>query len=133
MTTFIDRWNSANLVGIDFDIEAGQSPAVIDDLVARIKAGARQKYPKPALRPDALATLAPSCKGQAAATSLGANAQDGFNLYGDDVMAAVKSTLGFSGAPATWPGYVTVNLMTMDYGTAGPGICVVSNGTCEVG
>jgi chitinase len=131
MTTFIDRWNSANLVGIDFDIEVGQSPAVIGDLMARIKA-AHGKYPK--LRFSlTLATLAPSTQGQAAATSLGLNAQDGFNVYGDDTMAAVKSTLGFSGAPATWPSYVTVNLMTMDYGTAGPGICVVSNGACEMG
>ena len=131
MSTFIDRWSSANLVGIDFDIEAGQSTAVIGDLIARIKA-AHGKYPK--LRFSlTLATLAPSADGQSTAQSLGANAQDSFNTYGDEVMAAVKSTLGFSGAPGTWPGYVTVDLMTMDYGTAGPGICVVSGGVCQMG
>jgi chitinase len=131
MSTFIDRWNSANLVGIDFDIEAGQSTAVIGDLVARIKA-AHAKYPT--LRFSlTLATLAPSAQGAATAQSLGAAAQDSFNSYGDNVLGAVKSTLGFSGAPATWPSYVTVNLMTMDYGTAGASICVVSNGACEMG
>jgi chitinase len=131
MATFIDRWSSANLVGIDFDIEAGQSTAVIGDLVARIKA-AHARYPT--LRFSlTLATLATSAQGAATAQSLGAAAQDSFNIYGDDVLAAVKSTLAFSGAPATWPSYVTVNLMTMDYGSAGAGICVVSNGACQMG
>ena len=36
--TFLDRWASPNLIGVDFDIEAGQSQAVIGDLIARIKA-----------------------------------------------------------------------------------------------
>ncbi|WP_232443306.1 hypothetical protein [Burkholderia ubonensis] len=27
----------------------------------------------------------------------------------------------------------TINLMTMDYGSAGPGNCVVANGTCQMG
>jgi hypothetical protein len=131
MSTFIDRWSSGNLVGVDFDIEAGQSTGVIGDLVARIKA-AHAKYPQ--LRFSlTLATLAPSMQGAATASSLGAGAQDSFNTYGDEVMVAVKSTLGFPGAPASWPGYVTVNLMTMDYGTAGAGICVVSGGACEMG
>jgi chitinase len=131
MAAFIDRWSSANFVGVDFDIEAGQSPTVIADLMARIKV-AHGKYPK--LRFSlTLATLAPSMPGATTAQSLGAAAQDGFNTYGDQVMAAVKTTLGFSGAPATWPSSVTVNLMTMDYGTAGPGICVVSAGACDMG
>ena len=131
MAAFIDRWTSPNLVGVDSDIEAGQSTSVIGDLIARVKA-AHAKYPK--LRFSlTLATLAPSMPGQTAAMSLGANAQDSFNVYGDDTLAAVKSTLGFTGAPTTWPTYVTVNLMTMDYGTAGPGICVVSGGACEMG
>jgi hypothetical protein len=130
-STFIDRWSSPNLVGVDFDIEAGQSTAVIGALLARVKA-AHAKYPK--LRFSlTLATLATSTAGQTTARSLGADAQDGFNSFGDDTMAAVKSTLGFTGAPATWPAYVTVNLMTMDYGTAGPAICVVSGGACQMG
>jgi hypothetical protein len=131
MSAFIDRWSSPNLVGVDFDIEAGQSTAVIGALVARIKA-AHAKYPQ--LRFSlTLATLATSAPGQTTARSLGADAPDGLNSYGDDTLAALKSTLGFSGAPTTWPAYVTVDLMTMDYGTAGPGICVVSNGACDMG
>jgi hypothetical protein len=46
---------------------------------------------------------------------------------------AVKLTLGFDGAAATWPTYVTVDLMTMDYGAASDGVCVVSGGACDMG
>ncbi len=50
--TFIDRWASAGLIGVDFDIEAGQSQSVINDLVQRIKT-AHATLPEPALQPDA--------------------------------------------------------------------------------
>jgi chitinase len=131
MTTFLERWMSPNLVGVDFDIEGGQTPAVLDALVARVKA-AHVAYPK--LRFSfTLATLAPSATGVATAASLGAAAPDGFNVYGDQTLAAIKSALGFTGAPATWPGYATINLMVMDYGSAGVGNCVVSNGACQMG
>src|SRR6185312_3697156 len=33
VTPFINRYNSSNLVGVDFDIEAQQSQAIIDSLV----------------------------------------------------------------------------------------------------
>src|SRR6185312_7414133 len=95
MKTFIDRWMSAGLLGVDFDIEAGQSTQVIGDLVARIKA-AHVAYPN--LR---------------------------FSL--------TLSTLGFDGSAATWPSYVTVDLMTMDYGSPSPGVCVVANAACQMG
>jgi len=128
--TFINRWASAGLIGVDFDIEAGQSQAVIGDLVARIKA-AHAAYPN--LRFSlTLATLANN-DGAPAAHSMGASAPDSFNVYGDWTLAAVRSTLGFSGAPSTWPPYVTVDLMTMDYGSASPGVCVVSGGICQMG
>jgi hypothetical protein len=48
-------------------------------------------------------------------------------------MAAVKSTLGFSGQPSSWPSYLFVDLMTMDYGSASSGVCVVQNGMCDMG
>jgi chitinase len=49
-------------------------------------------------------------------------------------MAAVEGTLGFSiGSPATWPGYLMINLMTMDYGAPSAGVCVVSSGACQMG
>jgi hypothetical protein len=128
-TTFIDRWASPGLVGIDFDIEAGQTPAVIQDLITRIQE-AHETFP--GLRFSlTLATLGNN-NGASTAQSLGPSAQDGFNVYGDEVMAALGSILGFRGA-STWPSYVTIDLMTMDYGSADEGNCVVSGGSCEMG
>jgi hypothetical protein len=46
---------------------------------------------------------------------------------------AVKSRMGFDGTAATWPSYVTVNLLTMDYGGPSPGVCVVADGKCDMG
>ncbi len=128
--TFIGRWASAGLIGVDFDIEAGQSQAVINDLVSRIKT-AHASYPN--LRFSlTLATLANN-NGASTAQSLGAGAPDSFNVYGDWTMAAVKSVFGWSGSPSAWPSYVTVNLMTMDYGSPSSGVCVVSGGLCQMG
>jgi hypothetical protein len=129
METFIGRWASSNLIGVDFDIEAGQSESVIAALISRIKAA---HVAHPGLRFSlTLGTLAASAEGTSTAQSLGPLAQDSFNVYGDEAMAAVKSTLGFS-SPGTWPSYVTINLMTMDYGAPGAGICVVSGGACQM-
>src|SRR5262249_5393243 len=33
----------------------------------------------------------------------------------------------------SWPSFVTVNLMTMDFGSASSGVCVVSGGACQMG
>jgi hypothetical protein len=128
--TFLGRWASPHLVGVDFDIEAGQTSAVIGALVARIHAA---HATSPALRFSlTLGTLANNA-GAATAQSLGSAAGDPLNAYGDESLAAVASTLGFDGTPGTWPAYLTVNLMTMDYGSASPGVCVVSTGTCQMG
>ncbi|KWB46200.1 glycosyl hydrolase [Burkholderia ubonensis] len=122
MATFINRYASNNLVGIDFDIEAGQTQQVINDLVQRVVV-AQQNYPN--LRFSfTLATLAPSQPGAVMASSWGASAPDSFNIYGDWVMQAIQ-TYGLKN--------YTINLMTMDYGSAGPGNCVVANGTCQMG
>ncbi|OMG70407.1 glycosyl hydrolase family 18 protein [Burkholderia ubonensis] len=122
MATFINRYASNNLVGIDFDIEAGQTQQVINDLVQRVVV-AQQNYPN--LRFSfTLATLAPSQPGAVTASSWGASAPDSFNIYGDWVMQAIQ-TYGLKN--------YTINLMTMDYGSAGPGNCVVANGTCQMG
>jgi hypothetical protein len=130
MATFVDRWTSAGMIGIDFDIEAGQSQSVIGELIQRIKT-AHASYPN--LRFSlTLATLAPN-NGADTAQSLGTAAPDGFNTYGDQVMAAIKSTLGFDGSAATWPAYLTINLMTMDYGSPSTGVCVVSDESCQMG
>ncbi len=128
--TFLGRWASSHLVGVDFDIEAGQTSAVIGALVARIHAA---HATSPSLRFSlTLGTLADN-DGAATAHSLGAGAGDSLNAYGDEALAAVKSTLGFDGSAATWPAYLTVNLMTMDYGAPSSGVCVVSAGVCQMG
>ena len=127
--TFINRWASSNLIGVDFDIEAGQTPSIISDLISRIQT-AHGSFPD--LRFSlTLATLANN-NGESTAKSLGSSAPDSFNVYGDEVLADVQSILGFSG-PSSWPSYVTVNLMTMDYGSASAGVCVVSGGSCDMG
>ncbi|WP_232451249.1 hypothetical protein [Burkholderia ubonensis] len=89
MATFINRYASNNLVGIDFDIEGGQSQQVINDLVQRV-AVAQRNYPN--LRFSfTLATLAPSQPGTTVASSWGASAPDSFNIYGDWVMQAIQA------------------------------------------
>ncbi len=130
MKTFLDRWASPHLIGIDYDIEAGQSEAQIGELIERIKA-AHTQYPQ--LRWSlTLATLANN-DGSPTAVSLGSAAPTSFNIKGDQTLMAVKSRLGFDGTAATWPSYVTVNLMTMDYGGPSSGVCVVADGKCDMG
>ncbi len=130
MSTFIERWACSGLIGVDFDIEAGQSQAVIGALVQRIKT-AHGTYPS--LRFSlTLATLANN-NGASTAQSLGSGAPDSFNVYGDGSLAAVQSTFGFNGSASSWPSYLTVDLMTMDYGSPSDGVCVVSGGACQMG
>lgn len=122
MTTFINRYASKNLVGIDFDIEGGQSQAVINSLVQRA-ANAQQQFPN--LRFSfTLQTVAPAPNGATQATSWGASAPDSFNVLGDWVMQAIKSS--------NLKNY-TIDLMTMDYGSALPGNCVLVGGACQMG
>ena len=130
MEAFLARWDSPELTGVDFDIEAGQTPAIIADLMKRVQAA---HGTHPTLRFSlTLATLANN-DGAATAHSLGSMAPDSFNAMGDNVLAAAKTAFGFDGTPGTWPSYVTVNLMTMDYGAAGAGVCVVDGGQCQMG
>jgi hypothetical protein len=112
MAKFISTYMSPHMVGVDFDIEAGQTPAQINSLIAGAVA-AQSQYPN--LRFSfTLATLA------ASDGSFG-----GVNGTGDMVVRAVK---------ASALNNYTINLMAMDYGSgASAGICVVSNGACDMG
>ncbi|MCA1221701.1 carbohydrate-binding protein [Streptomyces sp. 8L] len=111
MESFIARYASPNLVGVDFDIESGQSASDIQNLVAAA-AGAQAQYPNIQFS-FTLATLGASD-----------GSYGGVNSLGDSV---VKAVLGSS-----LKNYV-INLMTMDYGSnASSGVCVVSGGTCEM-
>jgi len=137
MNTFIDRWNSPNLVAVDFDIENGQSTSVINTLMQRVKT-AHTRYP--ALRFEfTLATEAVNDGASMAVANLGSGrgANDdynGLNRIGNDVMAAVRSILGWDGTAAHWPSYVTIDLMTMDFGDPPQkAFCVVSGGKCQMG
>jgi len=107
--SFIQRYNSSSLQGIDFDIEGGQSQAVIDALVARVKV-ARANHPN--LRFSF--TLA----------TLGGNAAQSLGQIGVNVMNSIKSQ-GLTG--------YYINLMAMDYGSAIASNCTLGgNGRCDM-
>jgi len=110
MESFIARYASPHLVGIDFNIEGGQSESDIQNLVAAA-AGAQATYPNLQFS-FTLATLA------ASDGSFG-----GVNSLGNEVVQAVLGS-GLSN-------YV-INLMTMDFGSASSSVCVVVNGSCEM-
>jgi len=108
-TAFINRYKSQNMLGVDFDIEGGQSPDVINNLVQRVKV-ASQNFPNMRFS----FTLA----------TLGGTALPSLNGLGDSVMKAIKAA-GLT--------KYTVNLMAMDYGSTNPGNCTVVNGSCQMG
>lgn len=111
MAQFLSRYASPYMVGLDFDIEGGQTQAQINNLISNATY-AHSLYPD--LRFSfTLATLAASD-----------GSYGGLNGVGDMVVRAVKA--------ANLPNY-TINLMVMDFGSASPGVCVVSNGQCDMG
>jgi chitinase len=110
MESFIATYASPNLVGIDFDIEGGQTESDIQDLVDAA-AGAQSEYPKLQFS-FTLATLGASD-----------GSYGGVNSLGNEVVEAVLGS-GLSN-------YV-INLMTMDYGSASSSVCVVVSGSCEM-
>jgi chitinase len=110
MESFIATYASPHLVGIDFDIEGGQSESDIQDLVDAA-AGAQSEYPNLQFS-FTIATLGASD-----------GSYGGVNSLGNEVVEAVLGS-GLSN-------YV-INLMTMDYGSASSSVCVVVNGSCEM-
>jgi chitinase len=111
MESFIARYASPHLVGIDFDIEGGQSASDIQNLVAA-SAGAQAQYPNIQFS-FTIATLGASD-----------GSYGGVNSLGNEV---VEALLGSS-----LKNYV-INLMTMDFGGASSSVCVVVSGSCEMG
>lgn len=120
--TFINRYNSSSMIGVDFDIEAGQSQSDIDNLVARVKA-AQSVYPNMRFS-FTIATLASSKSGTSVATDMGASSPNPLGSMGIMVMNSIIN--------AGLKNYY-VNLMTMDYGGASAANCVLSGGACEMG
>lgn len=112
MERFISRYESAHLVGIDFDIEAGQTTAQVEALVARIKVA---QLKRPRLRYSfTVATFA---------------ASDGSHKSLNATGAAILEAVRRNGLRE-----FTFNLMVMDYGPGAPGSCVVNRaGVCDMG
>lgn len=111
MERFIARYDSPQLVGIDFDIEDGQSPAQVDALMAAIRDAQRRR---PQLRYSF--TVATHAAADGSLASL--------NPLGESILAAVRRH-GVRDA--------VFNLMVMDYGPAAPKVCVVVDGACAMG
>lgn len=120
--TFLQRYASASLAGVDFDIEAGQTQAQIDALVDRVIAA---QGSNPNLRFSfTIATLAPN-NGGTTAQSLGSSAPDPLGTTGQQVMQSIAAK-GLSN--------YFINLMVMDYGSAAASNCVVgASGHCDMG
>lgn len=113
MQRFLARYASPRLVGLDFDIERGQTRAQIDALVRQAQAAQRAH---PSLRISfTIATLA---------------ARDGsrrsLNSTGEQVLASLAAAK-FERA--------ILNLMVMNYGLASANTCVVDakSGRCDMG
>ena len=106
---FIQTYNSANLLGIDFDIESGQSQSVIDNLIQRVIVAQRNH---------------PNLRFSFTLATLGGNAPQSLGSIGVTVMNSIKSA-GLT--------KYTINLMTMDYGSAIPTNCTMVGGVCEMG
>ena len=111
MERFIARYASRQLVGFDFDIEAGQSAAQVESIVRRIKA-AQKKHPR--LRFSF--TIATHAGSDGSMRSL--------NGEGEAILRAVRRN-GLRD--------IAYNLMVMDYGDGKPEFCVVKNGVCDMG
>ena len=108
--TFVNRYASSSLAGIDFDIEGGQSQADVDNLVQRVKTS-QPKHP--------------GLRWSFTIATLGGNAPQSLGSMGAMVMASIKSH-GLSN--------YLVNLMTMDYGSAIASNCTLnSSGKCDMG
>ncbi len=108
MEAFIKRYQSSHLLGFDFNIEAQQTEAMIQDLVHQVSLAAK-RYP--ALRYSF--TLA----------AIGTGEENSLNPTGKKVMHAL--------AKAEMENF-HINLMVMNYGHADRGNCVVRNGQCDM-
>jgi chitinase len=107
-TSFINRYNSSSLLGIDFDIEGGQNQDVINNLVQRVVAAER---------------TFPNLRFSFTVATLGGNSPNSLNQLGAWVMSAIK-TFGLT--------KYTINLMVMDYGSTSPGNCTIVGSSCEM-
>jgi chitinase len=112
MERFIRRYESTRLVGLDFDIEAGQSAQQVESLILRIKAAQARR---PQLRYSF--TVATHAASDGSHKSL--------NQEGEAILAALRR----NGVRD-----FTFNLMVMDYGPGERASCVLKKGSlCDMG
>ena len=111
MERFIARYESPRLIGIDFDIEAGQTPAQVESLVERIKAA---QLKRPHLRYSF--TVATHAASDGSRKSL--------NHEGENILRTLR-THGVKD--------FTFNLMVMDYGPGKKSNCVLRGAVCDMG
>ena len=112
MERFIRRYESKRLVGIDFDIEAGQTKEQVESLIQRIKAAQARR---PHLRYSF--TVATHAASDGSNKSL--------NHEGEAILDAVRRN-GLRD--------YTFNLMVMDYGPGERSNCVLNRaGNCDMG
>lgn len=112
MERFIARYASPHLVGLDFDIEAGQTAQQVDSLILRIKAA---QVRRPQLRYSF--TVATHAASDGSGKSLNAQGE------------AVLATLRRHGVRT-----FVLNLMVMDYGPGTRAVCVLKRGAvCDMG
>jgi hypothetical protein len=111
MEAFLHRYESPLLIGVDFDIEAGQTQRQIESLIRRVVVA---QTVRPHLRFSF--TLATHAASDGSRRSL--------NRLGETVLEAIRS-VGLRN--------YTVNLMVMNYGPADSSHCVSSSGRCEMG
>lgn len=113
--SFIQTYFSANMLGVDFDIESRQSPIDIANLVARVK------YAK---------TVYPTMRFSFTIATLGGSVA-GVDQLGSSLSSTVMQAIKDSGMG--WNN-VFINLMVMDYGNpATADICSVKNNVCDMG
>jgi hypothetical protein len=110
---FIKTYYSANMIGVDFDIENTQSQTDVNNLVERV-VNAQKTYP--------------NLRYSFTVATDGGNEAQSLGSYGVMVMKAIKK-YGLKN--------YTINLMTMDFANSGqedPSLCVMSsNRLCEMG
>jgi hypothetical protein len=107
--TFVESYYTSSMLGVDFDIENGQTQTEVDDLVADVQA-AQQQYP--------------TMRFSFTVGTLGGDANPALGSEGQLVMNAIAK-YGLSN--------YLIDLMTMDYGSASSYNCVVVKGKCEMG
>ena len=110
METFLDTYYSSNMLGVDYDIELGQSQTIIDDLI-NSTIYAQKQYPE--------------MRFSFTLQSLGASTTGSdLNSTGNTVMSEI-SRLGLSGN-------YYVDLMAFDFGGVTSTNCVVSGSVCDM-